>query len=127
AVESKFILNQACTQSHRILQRLVRSDTVVQLGIGSIPAGIGLDIDAGPESSCTVGRGSHPTLNLDIVYRRGKIRHINPKASQTLRIVVRDSVKRYVCTLSIAAANRNAGMPDTVARIRRHNHRWRLV
>ena len=63
------------------------TESIVDFSIGLIAAVVGLKVEASAKSCRSICRSAYPPLNLDVFYRGGKVRHVDPKDAVRLCIV----------------------------------------
>ena len=126
-VEGPAVAQQTGTNLHVVPAGVERSVAVREGPIGLRVQRCGLQVQRGPESGRTVGRGAHAPLNLHIVDRGGEIGHIHPEYPVRFRVVQGDAVHGYVDAGRVHAADSDARITNTRARIRRAHYRRRVL
>ena len=87
-----------------------RAETIVYFGIGLVPTGVCLKVEASAKAGCPVGRSTHSPLNLDVFYRGGKVRHVDPKDPMCLCVVEWNAVDGGIDSGLVSAPDADTGI-----------------
>ena len=81
--------------------------TIVYFGIGFVATGVRLKVEAGTKGCGSIGGSTHPTLNLDVFHRGGKVRHVDPKDPVRLCIVEWNAIDGSIDAGLVGSSNPN--------------------
>ena len=104
-VERPMPVDKSRTRFYRFFVRIERAVRTVQLGIRFQREVSGLHVDAGSESSCTVGGSSCATLYLHVFDGRCEVGQVHPEYIMAFGIVDGNAVGGDVDAGSVCAAN----------------------
>ena len=95
-IKSPMVFQQSCTYTQGLFMCEKRAKRSIHFSIRLVQKICGLQIQTCTESTCTVGRSTHTSLQLNVFHARCEVGHVYPKHRVALGIINWNTIGRNI-------------------------------